>query len=60
MKTEKEIREEIEATNRTKDNYIKAYEDKKIPKDVLVSKLIDLNTTIDTLSWVIGENDRYD
>lgn len=37
MKTEKEIREEIESTNRSKDNYRKAYEDKKIPKDVLVN-----------------------
>lgn len=60
MKTEKEIREEIEATKRTKDNYRKAYNEKKIPKDVFLSQLVDLNATIDTLKWVLGENDRYD
>lgn len=60
MKTEKEIREEIEATKRTKDNYRKAYEEQKIPKDVLINQITYLNATINTLEWVLGENDRYD
>lgn len=60
MKTEKEIREEIEATKRTKDNYRKAYEEQKIPKDVLMNQIVYLNATVNTLEWVLGENDRYD
>lgn len=60
MKSREEIEREIEATKRTIANYKKAYEDKKIPKDVLTNQLIDLRATIDALKWVLGENDRYD
>lgn len=60
MKTEKEIREEIEASQRTIGNYRKAYKDGKIPKESLEHALIDNQSTIATLRWVLGENDRYD
>lgn len=60
MKTENDIRKEIEATKNTINNYTKAYRDNKIPKEVLNSQLIDLRATIDALKWVLGENDRYD
>lgn len=60
MKTEEEIREEIEATLRTIANYRNAYKKSKIPKDVLHDQLIDCVATIDALKWVLGENNRYD
>lgn len=60
MKTEKEIREEIECCKRTMSNYKKAHEEKKIPKDVLESKLLECKNMILALKWVLGENDRYD
>lgn len=60
MKTETEIREEIKATKKTIDNYRKAYNKSKIPKEVFTSQSIDCSATIDALRWVLGENDRYD
>lgn len=60
MKTEKEIREEIKATIRTEEIYKKAYELKKIPKDVFINQIETMNATINALKWVLGENDRYD
>jgi|GEM_PF-5161643 len=60
MKSEKEIREEIEATKRTMSNYRKAFKEGKITKDILKSNILDCNATVDALRWVLGENDRYD
>lgn len=60
MKTEKEIREEIEATERTKDNYRKAYAEGKISRVDWIGYIHDCTATIDALKWVLGENDRYD
>ncbi|WP_242858871.1 hypothetical protein [Clostridium botulinum] len=60
IKTEKEIREEIECCKKTIDNYKKAYKEKKIPKDVLKSTLLECENSILALKWVLGENDRYD
>lgn len=60
MKNEKEIREEIEATKRTISNYRESYKKGKIPYDVLQNCIIDCSATIDSLKWVLGENDRYD
>lgn len=60
MKTEKEIREEIELTKKTIQNYRNAYKNNKIPEDVLENQIIDCSATIDALRWVLGENDRYD
>lgn len=60
MKTEKEIRDEIEATARTIANYCNAYKQKQIPEDVLHTQLIDCQATIAALEWVLEENDRYD
>jgi hypothetical protein len=60
MKTEKEIRDEIEALNREDDNYRKAHKARKIPKDVLKSHLSQNSSMRLALKWVLGENDRYD
>lgn len=60
LKTEKEIRDEIEATNRTIKNYKDAYKKGKIDKEILESQIIDCIATIDALKWVLGENNRYD
>jgi len=60
MKTEEQIREEIEATKRTMDNYCNAYKEGKIPKDSFQTQVTDCYATIAALSWVLGENDRYD
>ncbi|WP_143314752.1 hypothetical protein [Clostridium sp. HBUAS56017] len=60
MKPEKEIQEEIEATQRTIQNYRNAYKEGKIPKDVLETQLIDCSATIGALRWVLGKNERYD
>lgn len=60
MKTEKEIRDEIIATENTIKNYRKAFKDGKINKKVLKAQIADCTATIDTLKWVLGENERYD
>lgn len=60
MKTEKEVREEIEACKKTIQNYRNAYKQSKIPKEVLKSELIQNESMIAALRWVLGENDRYD
>lgn len=60
MKSEKEIREEIEATKRTIEKYREEYKKGKIPKDILKHQFVDCSATIDALRWVLGENDRYD
>lgn len=60
MKTEEEVKEEIEATKRTADNHSKAYKDGIITKECLKIYIIDCKATIDALRWVLGENDRYD
>lgn len=60
MKSEKEIREEIEATKRTIENYIKLVETGKMPFDTIHDNVIDCSATICALKWVLDENDRYD
>jgi len=60
LKTETEIREEIEALNITDDNYRKAYKKGKIPEDVLKSELLQNSSMRLALEWALGENDRYD
>jgi predicted transcriptional regulator len=60
MKTEQEIKDEIEATKRTIENYRNAYKSGRISREVLKSQLIDCESTIHALMWVLGENDRYD
>lgn len=60
MKSKKEIREEIEATKRTMNNYRKEFKEGKITRDNLSDNILDCNATIDALRWVLGENDRYD
>lgn len=60
MKNENEIKDEIKAINKTMVIYRKAYKNEKIPKDVFKQQLADCMATLDTLKWVLGENDRYD
>lgn len=60
MKTEQEIREEIEVTKRTISDYCVTYKENKITREMYLNKLIDCESTIDALLWVLGENDRYD
>lgn len=60
MKTEQEVREEIKATQRTKENVRKAYNEGKITKQSYKYQIVDLNATLETLYWVLGENDRFD
>lgn len=60
MKTEQEIRDEIIATKNTIKNYRKAFKNSKINKGVLQTQIADCTVTIDTLKWVLGENERYD
>jgi hypothetical protein len=60
MKTEQEIKEEMEATERSKKNFAEAYKDGRIDKRTLEYKLHEYDTTLLVLSWVLGENDRWD
>jgi hypothetical protein len=60
MKTEKEIRDEIEAINRDDERARKEYKDGEIPKEILKSKLLQNSAMRLALKWVLGENDRYD
>lgn len=60
MKSKEEIRNEIEITNKAIKNCRKDYNEKKIPKDVFLNKVIELTATINALKWVLGENNRYD
>jgi hypothetical protein len=60
MKTKQEIKDEIYATMRSKDNFVEAFRNGKIDKRTLEYKLHEYETTILTLSWVLGEIDRWD
>lgn len=60
LKTEREIRDEIEATNKTIKNYRQEFKNGKIDKEILKTQIADCTATIDALKWVLGENDRYD
>ncbi|MCR6108612.1 hypothetical protein HXA34_20185 [Salipaludibacillus agaradhaerens] len=60
MKTKKEIKERIDATVSTLKKYHEAYHQKKIAFDVMSDKVNECHAIIDTLKWVLGENDRHD
>ncbi|EJT5937300.1 hypothetical protein N2W52_002068 [Clostridium perfringens] len=60
MKSKSEILKEIELTKRTIKNYKEAYKNGKISKDILEYNLIDCKATLEALSWVLEENDRWD
>lgn len=60
MKTEKEIRDYMELVNRSIENLKKALRENKIPEVVYINQRINLDATLSTLRWVLGENDRYD
>lgn len=60
LKTEQEVKEEIEATIKTIGNVRKAYKEGKITKELLKIYLTDLQGNLSALRWVLGENDRHD
>lgn len=60
MKSKNDILTEIESTERTIENYKEAYKNGRIPKEILEYNLIECKAAIATLSWVLGENDRWD
>lgn len=60
LKTEKEIRNEIEACDNTIKNYKNAYKKKEISKRILKSELLQSESMKFALKWVLDENDRYD
>ncbi|GFN32441.1 hypothetical protein PCURB6_27010 [Paenibacillus curdlanolyticus] len=60
MKSEAEIREEIESTIQTLKNYHKSYSQMEIYFDEMCEKVQKCHTRIGVLKWVLGENDKYD
>jgi hypothetical protein len=60
MKTKEEIEKEIEACKKTIANYHESYKANKIPEDVLLSGVNQNEAILTALSWVLGENDRWD
>ncbi len=60
MKTEQEIRKEIELNKQTLENYKNAYKKGEISKDILDKMKIDCASVEATLLWVLEENERYD
>ncbi|MGF7534983.1 hypothetical protein AAGG74_15040 [Bacillus mexicanus] len=60
MKTEKEIRNEIETLEGDKTRILEAFRNKNIPQDVFKSMTEEKQSMIAALYWVLGENDRWD
>lgn len=60
MKTEKEIRNEIETLEGDKTRILEAFRNKYIPQDVFKSMTEEKQSMIAALYWVLGENDRWD
>lgn len=60
LKTKEEIVNEIDLTKKTIENYRKSYKDGKIDRKRLSDALIENEAIIVALSWVLGENDRWD
>lgn len=60
LKSKSEVKEEIEATIQTLKNHHKAYQDRKIPFDVMSDKSTECHAIIGALKWVLRENDRFD
>lgn len=60
MKTEQQIRDEIQITDNAIEKYRNAYKKGKMPQEVFKSQIMDFLATKDALRWVIDENDRYD
>lgn len=60
IKTEKQIREEIDAVDVTMKNYKKTYKDNEIPKDVFMSAMTENRAISTALHWVLGESERWD
>lgn len=57
MKTKQEIKDEIMANYRAKDDFVQAFRDGRIDKTTLEYKLQQFETRILVLSWVLNEDD---
>lgn len=60
FKTEKEIRDEMDAIRRTIENYRNAVKEGDFPKERMKFVLLENNSMLLALKWVLGENDRFD
>ena len=60
MKTEKEIRDEIEACKRTIKNHQDAIKNGELLAKYAHPVIDSCLAEIGALRWVLGENDRYD
>lgn len=60
MKTEKEIRLEIEKHKKALEEYKEQYKSNKISKNIYRYNIIDATSTIYALSWVLDENNGFD
>lgn len=60
MKTEKEIKEEIENSKQTIKNLKRDYNNGKIKFENYKYLKHDCIATIEALEWVLGNNDRWD
>lgn len=60
MKSEKEIRQEMETLNRQNEEIRKSYKNGEIPKEVFQTSIRQNNAMKSALKWVLGENDRFD
>lgn len=60
MKSYVEIEDEIKAAKSTVQNYQEAYANGEIDRTTLRKSVTENQTTIATLRWVLGENDRFD
>ena len=60
LKSEQDIKNEIESAGKTIENYQKAHKEGKIPFEILKTEHLYNSGMIQALRWVLGENDRYD
>ena len=60
MKSEQEIKEEIKAIEKTIANYREDYKNGEFPKERLRYVLLENQSMILALKWVLGENGRRD
>jgi hypothetical protein len=57
MKTEQQIKEEIEVTKKSKEKFVEAFKDGRIDKETLEYKLQQYEIALLVLSWVLNDND---
>jgi hypothetical protein len=60
LKTEQEIKDEIEAQRTAIKDFKESFKNGRISKESLVKAMSDHNHVILALRWVLDEMDRYD